>query len=320
MIDEQAILVTDTQIQIFGQFFIHKDYSVTKKDLLLDVLARCYTGQQIVVSLLDGESIDFSGFKQFMQYLCDKLSIPYTNVTFETHDSTAYPFLHTQLKLGIFISVNHYLPKEFNRDLANAKFVGSLLGRYNINRLRLSYELDTAFPGNTFITFQPDEKFITDQLRHVVSSYTNELAWFKSKTFDRDLTSRHFMGMIDWQTACEHYGNVWNKYQIEVISETDCMDSFWFTEKTANCLATGKPFVLMNGQGSLQRLRDMGFTTFSSVLDETYDNESNPYDRILHITSSLQSLYNSPSRAERIRELYQNASQNIIHYQQYAAL
>ena len=315
---EQAILVNETRIQIFGQFFIHKDYSITKKDLLLDVLARRYTGQKIIISLLDGESIAFSGFEEFIKYVCDTIGIPYTSVTFETHSPDINNgFNLTQLKLGIFISVNHYLPKEFNRDITNAKFVGSLLGRYNINRLRLAYELDTAFPDDTFITFQPDEKFIIDQLRHFTSSYSKELEWFKAKTFDKDLVSKHFMGMIDWQTACEHYGNVWDKYQIEVVSETDSMDNFWFTEKTANCLATGKPFVLVNGQGSLQRLRDMGFVTFNDVIDESYDHARNPYDRISQLTSSLQSLYTNPSKAEKLQELYHLASQNIELYRQY---
>ena len=99
---EQAITVTSEEIVILGQFFIHKDYSITRKDILLDVIAKQYRGQKIIIRLLDGENVDFSGFKLFMQYLCDQLTIPYTNVTFETHNDMAYPFLHNQLKLGIY--------------------------------------------------------------------------------------------------------------------------------------------------------------------------------------------------------------------------
>ena len=315
---EQGITVTDTEIVILGQFFIHKDYSITRKDILFDILAKQYAGQKIIVRLWDGENPDFSGFEAFMKYVCDKVQIPYINVTFESHSPNIADFNSIQLKLGIFISVNQYLPKEFNRDLTSAKFVGCLLGRYNLSRLRLAYELDTAFANKTFITFQPDVKFIATQLDHFGGQYQRELNWLKNKTFDKDLTSQHYMGMIDWYDACRSYGNVWNRYQIEVVSETDSISNFWFTEKTANCLATGKPFVLVSGQYSLHRLREMGFVTFNSILDESYDTEPNPYKRIVRLTSALKELYNSPSRAEKLQELYHLASKNIELYRKYA--
>lgn len=314
---EQGITVTDLDIVILGQFFIHKDYSVTRKDVLLDVLAKQYCGQKITVRLWDGENTDFSGFEIFMKFVCDKVRIPYNNVTFETHNPNISDFNRIQLKLGIFISVNQYLPKDISKDLTNAKFVGSLLGRYNLTRFRLAYELDRAFPADTFITFQPDVQFIKQQLEHFGGQYASELKWIETKTFDRDLISKHHMGMIDWYDACRNYGNVWNKYQIEAVSETDSIDNFWFTEKTANCLATGKPFVLVSGQYSLHRLRDMGFQTFNSVLDESYDTEPNPYNRIIKLTSALQELYNSSSRTEQLQELYHLASKNRELYQNY---
>lgn len=314
---EQGITVTDSEIVIFGQFFVHKDYSITRKDILFDILAKQYTGQQVIVRLWDGENTDFSGFESFIKFVCDKVGIPYNNVTFETHNPTIADFNSVQLTLGIFVSVNQYLPAEFNKDLTGAKFVGSLLGRYNLNRLRLAYQLDRAFPTDTFITFQPDVNFINQQLEHFDAQYQDELEWIQTKTFDRDLVSRHYMGMIDWYDACRSYGNVWNKYQIEVISETDSIDNFWFTEKTANCLATGKPFVLVSGQYSLHRLREMGFVTFNNVLDESYDNARAPYHRIKQLTSALEELYNSSSRAKKLQELYHLASQNIELYKQY---
>lgn len=315
---EQAITVSPDEIVIFGQFFIHKDYSVTRKDVILDIISKQYTGQKIIIRLWDGENIDFSGFEIFMKFVCDKVGIPYKDVTVESHSFATSEFNHIQLKLGIFISVNHYLPTNFNKDTSNAKFVGSLLGRYNLSRFRLAYELDQAFPGDTFITFQPDVKFIEQQLEHFNLQYRDELTWIKNKKFDRDLTSRHHMGMIDWYDACRAYGNVWNQYQIEVVSETDSIDNFWFTEKTANCLATGKPFVLVSGQYSLHRLRDMGFVTFNEILDEAYDCARTPYDRIKQLTASLNDLYTSTSKAGDIQELYRLAHQNIELYQTYS--
>jgi hypothetical protein len=314
---EQAITITDEEIVILGQFFIHKDYSITRKDLLLDAIAKHYRGQRLRIKLLDGENHRFSGFDDTIRYICNALLIPYKSVVFESHNPEEGVFDIEQLKLGIFISVGRHLPEQFDNNLSNAKFIGTTLGRYNVSRLRLAYELDQAFPNDAFITFQSKPNFINDQYRHFGSVYREELEWFNQKTFDHDLISNHYMGMIDWQTACAHYGNIWNKYQIEVVSETDCMDNFWFTEKTANCLATGKPFVLVSGQGSLKRLESMGFKTFGDILDQSYDSASDPYTRIKRLTHSLHSLYTSPSKADLINQLYQTAHQNIDLYTQY---
>lgn len=315
---EQAITVTDKEILILAQFFIHKDYSVTKKDVILDVLGSQYVGQTIRVRHLDGENGVFAGFKDFLMDVCSMFDIPTYMIIIETHGPCSTgSFQYEQLKLGIFLSVNQYLPKEFGRDVGSARFVGCLLGRYNINRLRLAYELDTAFPNDTFITYQPNPEFIKGDLRHFSSFYQKEFAWLDTKVFDRDLVSSHHMGMIDWTTSCSSYGNVWNKYQIEIVSETDSISNYWFTEKTANCLATGKPFVLVTGQGSLERLRDMGFQTFNEVLDESYDLAKHPYDRIKLLTGALTDLYNSTDRASKVAELYRIANQNIALYLQY---
>ena len=128
------------------------------------------------------------------------------------------------------------------------------------------------------------------------------------------------MGAVGFDDSYRNYPNIWNQYQIEVVSETDSVSDFWFTEKTANCLATGKPFALVSGQYSLHRLRNMGFTTFESVLDESYDTEPTPYKRITRLTDALNELYNSPDRSDRIQELYRLAKQNISLYWQYAEL
>lgn len=316
---EQAITIDHDEILILAQFFIHKDFSVTNRDMIMDVLGKYYNGHILRVRGWDGENFEFSGFYDFLRFLSTKFNIPKEKIIIETHDvDEDNGFTNDVLKLGIFVTVKQYLT-DISKNLSDAKFVGCLLGRYNINRLRLAYELDQAFTNDTFITYQPKIDFINHHVRHFDSLYKQELDWLANKKFDVDLTSTHHMGMIDWQTSCANYANIWNKYHIEVISETDSIGDFWFTEKTANCLATGKPFVLMSGQNSLARLRKMGFKTFDSVLDESYDNALHPYDRIRRLTQTLKRLYNSPSRAQQISKLYKIADQNIDLYQKFAS-
>lgn len=312
---EQAVEITDSEITIKAQFFIHKDWSITRRDVLIDILARKYAGQTIRVLLFDGENAGFSGFNNFMLWVCENLNIDPARVIYDSHNSQE-PFTLNHLRLGIFITAGKYLP-EITHNVSQSRFVGCLLGRYNINRVRLAYELDSAFPNDTFITFQPKPQFVAQELQHFSDHYKEEVEWVFQKTFDKDLISRHFMGMIDWQDSSRHYGNVCNQYQIEVVSETDSISNHWFTEKTANCLASGKPFVLVSGQGSLQQLRDWGFQTFDEVLDESYDQATNPFDRIRRLTNTLTKLYTSPDKSKLVSRLYQLASQNIEIYKQF---
>jgi hypothetical protein len=314
---EQAIEISESEILIHAQFFIHKDYSISHKDILTDVLAKHYCGQQLRIRLYDGENFWFSGFETFILDLCRQFNICTDQIIVETHNPDAQAYPTEPMKLGIFLSVKSYLPSTINKDLSDARFIGCLLGRFNINRLVLAYELDQSFPGDTFITYQPRKDFVADSLKHFSGLYQQELEWVANKTFDQDLLSKHWMGMIDWYDSCRCYGNVWNKYQIEVISETDAVSNFWFTEKTANCLATGKPFVLVAGHGSLERLQKMGFRTFGSVIDESYDCAITPRERIKHLTHSLKQLYNSACREQQMAELYAIANQNIELYNNY---
>jgi hypothetical protein len=310
----QAITISNDELCIDTQYFVHKDFSFTGKELLLDLFSTYYRQQPIRIRVSDGENVEFSGFVDFIKFVCTQFNIDTKLVIWETFDNEFdEQFKKDILTPGIFISVNKYIP-EFEKELHNPKFVGLALGRFNPTRLRLAYQIDQVFPADNFTIFQPNINEAINQYRHVTDIYKQELDWAANKIFDKDITSPHLSGVVKWQDSCITYPNIWGKYQIEIISETDPFNNFWFTEKTARCLATGKPFVLVSGQGSLKKLRNMGFSTFSDVIDESYDNEYIPTNRIKKLISSLQMLYNSINRHEKILEMIQIANQNIDIY------
>ena len=42
----------------------------------------------------------------------------------------------------------------------------------------------------------------------------------------------------------------------------------------------GLPFVMVNGHGSISKLKELGFKTFDKWWDESYDDEPNETDRL----------------------------------------
>lgn len=311
---EQAVTITDKEIFIKAEYFCQDNNTCAHKDALADILSTQYTGQTIRIRANDGENLIATGLLTLIYEFCEILNIPVGSVIVQTHDTNlTQPFVFEHLPLGIFLGANKFIPK-FDRDLDNAKFVGTAIGRFTIDRMRLAYELEQAFPEDSYIIFQ-GRAWSNSQVFEEV--YSLEIEWFKNTQFERDIQNASPVGSVGFEEAYKNYPNIWNQYQIEVIAETDAVSSFWFTEKTAKCLATGKPFLLLNGHRTLARLQEMGFETFSSVIDESYDQKYLPTQRIKAIVNSLKDLYTDTNRSEKIAKMYEIAKRNQEHYKKY---
>jgi hypothetical protein len=312
---KQAVTITDTNISILAEYFAIKDNTCANKEWLLDIFSTHYTNQQITVNADDGENLTASGFLEFLETICNTFNIDKKSVVINTHNPRLTgPFTFNTKTLGVFVSANTHIPK-FEKNISQAQFVGSIIGRFTPTRMRLAYELDRAFPGDAYLVFQSRYWWHHESF---TETYQKEQTWFANRTFDTDLVSTARSGRIPPRDAFQSYPNCWNYYQIEVVCETDPFGDFWFTEKTAKPLATGKPFLLVSGSGSLERLREMGIETFGSIIDETYDRELTPTKRIQAIVNSLQMLYNDTNRSEKIAEMYRIAKRNQEHYKKYA--
>ena len=310
----QAITITDKEIRIQAQYFSQKDNSCVNKEVLQDLLSSYYSGQQIIVEAHDGEHIRASGFLGLLAEFSMIFKIPLPSILVRTHDtSLTSPFEFEYLPLGLFLGADKFIP-EFEHNLESARFVGLAVGRFSVARMRLAYEFDQAFPNNNYMIFQGRPR---TELNPFAELYQIELDWFANKQFDADITTTSPVGAVGFEEAYRNYPNIWNKYQIEAVIETDPVSDFWFTEKTAKCLATGKPFVLINGFKSLQKLRDMGFFTYAVGINESYDEEATPTLRIKAAIASLKELYDSPDRDERIKQMYAIAKKNQSIYQDY---
>jgi hypothetical protein len=100
---------------------------------------------------------------------------------------------------------------------------------------------------------------------------------------------------------------------IEVILETLFDDKrLHLTEKSLRPIACGRPFMLAATSGSLEYLRSYGFETFSGLIDESYDLEQDPWQRLQAITKEMQriSRLDSESKQQLWKKLYEIADRN----------
>jgi len=88
---------------------------------------------------------------------------------------------------------------------------------------------------------------------------------------------------------------------IEVVLETLFDDSRWhLTEKSLRPIACGHPFILAATPGSLEYLRSYGFQTFEGIIDESYDQESDPVKRLEKITKLMQYIAVLPTHEKHL--------------------
>ena len=67
--------------------------------------------------------------------------------------------------------------------------------------------------------------------------------------------------------------NIYNQTYYSIVAETTTENSYnQYTEKVAKPIVASRPFVAFAGQNYLSNLRHLGFKTFSSVVDESYDS------------------------------------------------
>lgn len=101
--------------------------------------------------------------------------------------------------------------------------------------------------------------------------------------------------------------------EISVVLETVFDDTrIHLTEKILRPIACGHAFILAAGPGSLAYLRRYGFKTFSPLIDESYDLETNSCTRLNKIVNSMKQLtLLTKTELDQLREI---AAYNQQHF------
>lgn len=100
-----------------------------------------------------------------------------------------------------------------------------------------------------------------------------------------------------------------------LVSESDCQSGKMFiTYSTFRAILAIRPFVIIGNSGILQQLKDWGFRTYASIVDETYDTEQDMYRRVsLAIDSLMAHKFQDLSRQERFDKVKDIAEYNRAH-------
>jgi hypothetical protein len=90
--------------------------------------------------------------------------------------------------------------------------------------------------------------------------------------------------------VAEHYESTACNIVLETHFDADGSGGAFLTEKTFKCIKHGHPFVLFAPAGSLAALRDMGYRTFDSAIDNSYDHIVDNTERYLAVVRCIREL------------------------------
>ena len=112
-------------------------------------------------------------------------------------------------------------------------------------------------------------------------------------------------------TPDKYHSNAYCNIVMETHFDADQSGGAFLTEKTFKPIKHGQLFFVAGPAGSLQALRDLGYRTFDSVLDNTYDRIADNTQRWLLLRAAIQ------QAQYRLADRFDAAGEDIKHNQQF---
>jgi hypothetical protein len=204
--------------------------------------------------------------------------------------------------------------QEFTLNNEQVVDFGAFFGRFSVNRMSLAYFLETNCIDNNIVGYQPDVRWANFEVDPVKEYFAEELSWANKRTNKKTSIDSNFNGCVTAANAMIDYKNIFGKYRIEIVVETNTYDSGSFTEKTTKCLAAGKPFILFGTQGMLEKLKNIWFETFHPHINEDYDTDENPLLRLEKIKKEILRINALEDKNEFFNQLDSIAQRNKNNY------
>jgi len=110
------------------------------------------------------------------------------------------------------------------------------------------------------------------------------------------------------------YKSTYMNSYINLVSECALAEQcIYFSEKTWKPLAQLQPAIFMNTPGSLAKLRELGYKTFSPFIDESYDEIEHPVERLKAISNEVKRICKKP--IEEVHEWYYSILDDLLYNQ-----
>jgi hypothetical protein len=117
---------------------------------------------------------------------------------------------------------------------------------------------------------------------------------------------------IDDRKSNQWQSKFYKFFGIDIVSETVFDYPYpYISEKTLRPISSKRPFIILGAPFTLFTLKQKGFKTFDSIIDESYDQVKNSSDRFHAVCNSFKKFTTQP--IEKIKEDVKSIS-HILDY------
>jgi hypothetical protein len=188
------------------------------------------------------------------------------------------------------MSQDYWMPKPHFVDSVNenVKLFALLIGRLSVARACILYQAATQYGRHFVLSKMPSKEFKTwdidvskvklaDNIDHWLPRHEQMqmIRWYDTScpgSIDNLTVQDQFRTPTSYIDTNRSILNSYTKFAIEVVAETYCRGQTFFpTEKTIRPLMALKPMLVYGPKYFLARLRNLGFKTWNSLWDESYD-------------------------------------------------
>jgi hypothetical protein len=290
-----CVNVTDNEVIVrLTDYIKHDGYVHHLPELYRTLYQLSDTISTRTVRFLSHETEPFRmvAFDRVLEHVATTMSLPKHRLVLDTYDhvplfETPWATVITRPSTSLTQALRDIKVDKCIRD-PNARMFGGFFGRFTPHRFLMAYFLETEIAQHSVVAFQPKIEWAEYEFESVKKWFVKELDWLRSRQEKNATIEGGYNGRVDGFNCLPDYHNVFPLYHIEVVIETNVYECGWWTEKTAKCLVSGKPFILLGTQGQLVDLRGLGFKTFDPWINEDYDKESNPEKRFDMIKDEIR--------------------------------
>lgn len=168
--------------------------------------------------------------------------------------------------------------------------------------------------NNSYWSYGPGKELDDSENPIEVDTVSEKLRWHRQKFMaatpvycdglDFNAHNDHSLSVED------HFKNAYCNIVIETHWDADQSNGAFITEKTFKPIKNGQLFVIAGAPGSLAALRKLGYRTFDSVIDNSYDNELDNTQRWLKLRNTIITIQ------QNLPDIYQQCIADIEHNQQ----
>lgn len=202
--------------------------------------------------------------------------------------------------LGEVRKLYHTIDNEFLKALdpftPKNLYFDALLGFTKTHRDFVYQKIQNYGADKFFVRYQQSEQSLEQVLANnawhwpdgaVIIPETNQVQWQNTAQIQFSGITTNISNIVPV--------DIYNNTCYSIVTETHFNSDFiLLSEKTAKPLIAKRLFVMFAGPGYLAHLRRLGFQTFGSVIDESYDLEPNNKKRWAQAFEQVEYLCNQP--------------------------